>query len=291
LSQKEVLPTPQNVGILSAKLTSDQVSPRIDKKANGISVFTIHLAMSGPEEYTGGAFYMTEKTQNHKTRYLKPNMYDAIVFLGGRYTHGRTQITGGRREMFSIDFWPYPDLPINQTINTASSIDMEEYIRKCNMEQKPPYEEPCSAEFLGTTATLNTNKEKSNAPLYFVDPNSGKKYDLAKDYLPDETDFFVPRSLEPGEMVALRWKSTGLQVNGEEGESFVIGLPPELLQEFEIFMANNGLMDVARKILYEEEPLEYGEHRLYQLKDGQNWAAMVQGSWDTDMVWYEKHCD
>jgi hypothetical protein len=186
--------------------------------------------------------------------------------------------------MFRIEFWPYPDLPMNQTMGTAMSINMEEYLRTCNTEQKPPYEEPCSVEFSGKTFPRKPTSE----PLFFHDPHTGKKYDLSKDYLPDEPDFFVPKSLEPGEMVALRWKSTGFQVDGDKGESFVIGLPPELLREFQVFMSNNGLMDVAREILYEEEPLEYGEHRLYQLKDGQNWAAMIQGTWETDMVWYVK---
>jgi len=47
------------------------------------------------------------------------------------------------------------------------------------------------------------------------------------------------------------------------------------------------MMDLARNLLYEAEPIEEGEHKLFKLNDGNEWSAMIQGSWDTDMIWLD----
>jgi hypothetical protein len=328
----DVLPFPENVGIRASEHLTYSNFPQFAEHTDGITAFTMNFALSGPEDYQGGAFFIIELTGKRKTRYIKPDKKDAIVFLGGRYLHGVSEITGGHREMFSTEFWPYADLPFGTTLWSAVTENMEQYIRDCNEVQMPPYDEPCTVEFIEKNAyglsmdevrqkyagnqdasvsehgeaiteesdetstkldANETNQIKMNRvkpgpfmPVRVRDPNTGKEYDLARDFLSDEHDFFVPNSLEPGEMVALRWKNTSVPVDGSEGESYIVGFPPELLHEFQALIAKNNMMNVARSILYDEKPLEYGEHRLYELKDGQKWGAMVQGSWDTDMVWY-----
>ena len=148
------------------------------------------------------------------------------------------------------------------------------FTRKSEQEEKDDFARP------------NRVRPNPLKPIGFLDEKSGKEYKLS-DFREDEHDFLIPKSLEPGEMVPLRWRDTFEPVDDDSGESFVVGFPPELHQEFVSYIEKNGMMDVARQILYEEEPLEPGDHKLYKLEDGQNWGAMIQGSWDTDMVWLD----
>jgi ShK domain-like len=111
----------------------------------------------------------------------------------------------------------------------------------------------------------------------------------------EEPDFLVPRSLQPGEMQPVRWRedkslsnlNPNPAVDGPDGETFLIGFPPELHEEFLTYIGNNGMMRVAHELLYKEEKLGKGEQRLYTLDDGEKWTAMVQGAWKTDMVWLD----
>jgi hypothetical protein len=103
----------------------------------------------------------------------------------------------------------------------------------------------------------------------------------------EEPDFLIPKKLGPGEMVPIRWRDDLSPVDGSDGESFVVGFPPELHEEFKKYVEKSGMMDVAQSILYKEKPLEQGDQRIYTLNDGEKWTAMVQGSWDTDMVWLD----
>jgi hypothetical protein len=103
----------------------------------------------------------------------------------------------------------------------------------------------------------------------------------------DEPDFLIPKKLEAGEMEPIRWRDDLSPVDGSDGESFVIGFPPELHEEFTKYVANSGMMNIAHRLLYKDKPLEINEQRIYTLDDGEKWTAMVQGSWDTDMVWLD----
>ena len=117
---------------------------------------------------------------------------------------------------------------------------------------------------------------------------TGKEFELNDFYsFKEEPDFLIPKKLEPGEMVPIRWREDLTPVDGSDGESFVVGFPPELHEEFKKYVANSGMMRVAHQILYKERPLEQGDQRIYTLDDGEKWTAMVQGSWDTDMVWLD----
>jgi len=117
---------------------------------------------------------------------------------------------------------------------------------------------------------------------------NGNEFDLNDFYeFDDEPDFLIPKKLEVGEMEPIRWRDDLSPVDGSDGESFVIGFPPELHEEFKKYVANSGMMNIAHQLLYKDEPLEQGEQRIFTLDDGEKWTAMVQGSWDTDMVWLD----
>jgi hypothetical protein len=277
------------------------------------------------DDYEGGEFFILSKedpeTGDTARHVIKPRKYDALVFLGGRYLHGVQQITGGMREMFSTEFWPYPDSPFGTSLWTNDPSNMEQYVRDCNEEMKEnnskDFYKPCTREYPTTTShgveldevrqkygkeesdegssiqrrdlseRPNRIRPQSLTPIRFRD-DSGREYDL-DDFrsVEDEPDFLIPKKLEPGEMVPIRWRKNLAPVDGDEGETFVIGFPPELHQEFLMYVEKSGMMNVARKILYEEEELVPGEHRIYTLDDGQKWGAMIQGSWNTDMVWLD----
>jgi hypothetical protein len=279
------------------------------------------------DEYQGGEFYIISNGGDRHV--IKPQKYDCVVFLGGKYIHGVQQITGGTREMFSTEFWPYPDSPFGTSLWTNDPGNMRKFIRDCNEEMTEngtDFNTPCTRGFPTTTpfgieieevrkkydgasakdsqpimptagVEGSYNRAVSERPnrvrpqalqaIRFRDER-GREYDL-EDFRPleEEPDFLIPRKLEPGEMAPIRWRESLNPVDGDEGESFVIGFPPELHKEFTAYVEKSGMMQVAQKILYEQEALVPGEHRIYSLDDGHKWGAMIQGSWNTDMVWLD----
>jgi hypothetical protein len=138
---------------------------------------------------------------------------------------------------------------------------------------------------------LRPNRVRPNSlkPLRVIfGDGTGKEMDLNEFYeYDDEPDFLIPKKLDVGEMEPIRWREDLSPVDGSDGESFVIGFPPELHEEFKKYVANSGMMNIAHQILYKERTLEQGDQRIYTLDDGEKWTAMVQGSWDTDMVWLD----
>jgi hypothetical protein len=101
----------------------------------------------------------------------------------------------------------------------------------------------------------------------------------------DAPHYFVPASLKPGQMERLFWRETKQPVNRE---AYVIGLPPQLVNEFQEYIERDGMMEIARKILYENEPsVNHNEHRLYTLNDGMKWSNKG-GRWEgTDLMWFD----
>jgi len=436
MGRNEAIPLPNTVGIRASEHLTYKEFPHLEDHHDGDTAFTMNYAFSDENDYQGGEFYIKSGYygDNPKTQTIKPEKYDAMVFLGGRYMHGVHEITGGHREMFSNEFWGYPDIPFGTNLWTSIPGSMEEYIRECNKKENGGLEGPCTAPFPDATAhggTLGELREKHYGEEDEKKPNPERKqlsenhkhkgyaavakglrlfeekkyaeaakefwlsidehtesdydYDLYKvqtsfDHFMDsyaaqnkvaeglcfvaeqsflrrqtdmanhflqkcveqdpkhnmiknirekfhdqvelnrdqsdgklkkkmkmkpaeknlpndpdsfrpeseEPDFLIPKSLEVGEMAPIRWRNSGEQVDGpEDGESYVIGFPPELHQEFLAYIEKNGMMDVARKILYEERELEPGEHRIYTLDDGMKWGAMIQGTWESDMIWLD----
>ena len=100
----------------------------------------------------------------------------------------------------------------------------------------------------------------------------------------EEPDFYVPRYLEPGQLAPIVWRDNGKQV---DPEGYFIGLPPELTKEIQTYLTESGVMELARMLLY-KDPVEPGENRLYQVKDGSNWGAMGPKQWKSgDLTWID----
>lgn len=327
VTRSSAIHSPEHVGIRASEHLTYRDFPTLADHNDGEStVYTMNYAFS--DDYEGGEFYIlsNEESENgEKTKHvIKPRKYDALVFLGGKYLHGVQQITGGMREMFSTEFWPYPDSPFGTSLWNNDPGNIEKYIRECNEEMEEndsdDYYVPCTRAFptitphgldleevrekysgaksTKPTAALNYKRRdlserpnrvrpQSLIPIRFRD-ESGREYGV-DDFRPveDEPDFLIPKNLQPGEMVPIRWRDSLTPVDGDEGETFVIGFPPELHQEFVAYVEKSGMMNVAKKILYDEEELVPGEHRIYTLDDGHKWGAMIQGNWNTDMVWLD----
>jgi hypothetical protein len=57
---------------------------------------------------------------------------------------------GGQREMFSTEFWLYPDVPFGSTLWINTPRKMENYIAACNEQQEAndDYDGHCTVPFL-----------------------------------------------------------------------------------------------------------------------------------------------
>ena len=60
---------------------------------------------------------------------------------------------------------------------------------------------------------------------------TGKEYDLNEFYKEsEEPDFLIPKKLDVGEMVPIRWREDLTAVDNSDGEFFVIGFPPSSMR-------------------------------------------------------------
>jgi len=372
--EKKMYP-PEEVGIRASEHLTYTDFPRLKEHHDGDTVFTMNFAFCNPEDYKGGEFFIMSYSANREEEFretIKPNKYEALVFLGGQYLHGVNEIYGGHREMFSTELWAYPDTPWGSNLWSNYPGNMEEYVRNCNSqelrtgtrctlpydlstpfmdsrddvrkkygegfddddefddggfgdddfgeedfggffggydggdeddERQYPYDKtekdahgtPLAPPLPGINRMKdnklrpNRNRPNNLKPLRVVfGDGMGNEFDLNDFYgYEDEPDFLIPKKLDTAEMVPIRWRDDLSPVDGSDGESFVVGFPPELHEEFKKYVANSGMMRIAHQILYKEEPLERGDQRIYTLDDGEKWTAMVQGAWDTDMVWLD----
>eukprot|EP00934_Nitzschia_sp_Nitz4_P002300 Nitzschia sp. Nitz4//scaffold31_size150131//145303//147582//NITZ4_002856-RA/size150131-processed-gene-0.213-mRNA-1//1//CDS//3329547743//2300//frame0 len=321
IPRAEAIHSPANVGIRACEHLTYRDFPTLADHTDGEgTVYTMNFAFS--DEYEGGEYYILsneDSNGNVKKHILKPEKYDALVFLGGKYLHGVQEILGGVREMFSTEYWPYPDSPFGTSLWTNMPPNMETHIVDCNREMESEdkdWHEPCNKPFPSTTpfglevddvrkkygpegvdefASIRRSlDERPNrihpqplVPIRFQDEN-GREWHL-DEFRPQEEEpyFLIPKKLEPGEMAPVRWRHSLQPVDGDEGESFVIGFPHELHQEFKTYVENSGMLETARNIIYDDEPLVPEEHKIFKLKDNQTWGAMIQGTWNTDMVWLD----
>jgi hypothetical protein len=151
---------PDEVGIRASEHLTYSDFPSLAPHHDGSTTYTMNFAFVGPDDYEGGEFYIIAKRKKSKnkdsdsyTEHLKPNKYDAVVFLGGQYLHGVEEIKGGHREMFSTEWWPYPDLPFGSTLWSSIPSNMVDYIERCNDEQGGNYSIACTAAFSDQTAS------------------------------------------------------------------------------------------------------------------------------------------
>jgi hypothetical protein len=162
---------PDQVGIRASEHLTYTDFPSLADHDDGSTCYTMNFAFSGSEDYQGGEFFIKAKNEKKKennnnkdvfVEYVKPNKYDAMVFLGGRYLHGVNEITGGHREMFSTEFWPYPDTPFGSTLWSNIPSNIKKYIQACNEEQQQNGGGPCTARFSDQTAYGGSLKDVRN---------------------------------------------------------------------------------------------------------------------------------
>jgi len=262
---------PQYVGIRASEFLNYDDFPNLSPHTDGAStLYTLNCALS--DQYTGGQFYLIDDDDKY---FFKPPRLACLVFLGGEYEHGVTQIKSGRRTMWSTEFWPYPDLPAGNTLWTSRPGNMETYIELCNAQNATV----CTLPFPTRSTGGKDVQELRDAQV--MEENHAT-VELSG-YLEDEEDFLILKDLQPGQMQRMRWRESLLS---HDNEAYAIGFPPELDQEIQAYIRQSGLYEAAYSLLYEEKPLRKGDHRLYTLKDGHQWGAM-SSHWKTDMVWLD----
>lgn len=142
-----VLPPPRDVGLRCTEILTytDQFKNMKDHSDGRSNKYTLNYALKGKDEYEGGEFYIRHEN-GEETTYVKPDKYDAIIFLGGNYYHGITEITSGKREMFCSEYWAYPDAPLGSTLWHNGSKRMTKYVDLCDKEAKKR-KGPCKVDY------------------------------------------------------------------------------------------------------------------------------------------------
>jgi len=100
VTRERAMHAPDRVGFRASEhLTYNDFPSLADHTDGDGTVYTMNYAFS--DAYEGGEFYIwangdsfTEETPKYA---IKPQKYDCLVFLGGKYTHGVQEITGGKR--------------------------------------------------------------------------------------------------------------------------------------------------------------------------------------------------
>jgi hypothetical protein len=173
---------PDQVGIRASEHLTYSDFPSLADHDDGATTYTLNFAFSGGDDYQGGEFFIKAKNKGKNknydrndvfVEYVKPYKYDAVVFLGGRYLHGVNEITGGHREMFSTEFWPYPDTPFGSTLWSNTPANIKKFIQACNEEQEQNGGGPCTAMFSDDTAFGGSLKDVRS------------KYSLLEEYASD----------------------------------------------------------------------------------------------------------
>merc|ERR1712238_634649 len=154
--EKKMYP-PEEVGIRASEHLTYSDFPRLAEHHDGDTVFTMNFAFSSPDEYEGGEFFILGIDPNDEEDpfrdTVKPNQYEALVFLGGKHLHGVNEMPpGGHREMFSTELWAYPDTPFGSNLWSNYPNNMEQYVNKCNREQARTGSDKCTAPYDLSTA-------------------------------------------------------------------------------------------------------------------------------------------
>ncbi|KAL7564514.1 hypothetical protein ACA910_017673 [Epithemia clementina (nom. ined.)] len=308
--QNEVIPMPNEIGFRASEhLTYKDFREGLGSHTDGAEThFTVNYAFSGPQDYDGGFFYLKYgegdlwgrgDTPPREQILLKPSKYDCLVFLGGPYMHGVTEMTGGNREMFSSELWNFPDAPFGSTLWMNVATRMSQYIHLCNEEKAKGLSAPNGACNVNMTSLPldededndddeeeeneeeeeEEDDERPSARKSWSDASSGALMNLHSCFDPDEERFFlIPSfSLSPGETRTLYWRLDALPV--DEGRAMVVGLPPQLTTSIQQYLNTTGWFDSVRNLLYptnspSKRPLY---NRVIRLKDGSQWQMEPLG--------------
>jgi hypothetical protein len=271
-------PEPKDLGFQASALLTYTDFRSLDTHHDGEeTAYTCNFALSHPEDYEGGYLYVIDGAD--KRTQLKTSKYSASVFLGGIYHHGVTEILSGHRELLIIRMWFNPDIPFISKSWSSTATDMENYISQCNAMGQ------IAGEACDVALFLNEDEEDEDELL-----TPSQYYEILEqeeltpdpyfiDYLPIDTEpnFLVPSSAAVGELFPLFYRGSGEAVKNDN--AYGIALPPELFEEFQAYIERNGMLEHARRLIYEEEQLGNDEHRgLYKLNDGMTWGSKCKNN-------------
>jgi hypothetical protein len=123
-------PLPNKLGIRTTEhLDYGTFVGGLGSHADAGSVYTVLTALSNPNHYEGGEYYLD--LEDGAEVLFKPMHRSAIVFLSDQL-HGVRPIPRGRRETFATEFWVYSDVPIGA--NRPHQISWEVYEHKKRTE-------------------------------------------------------------------------------------------------------------------------------------------------------------
>ena len=126
----------------------------------------------------------------------------------------------------------------------------------------------------------------THVPLHIL-PQFEKPREDADYYLSEEESplFLLPKSLEPGQMERVFWRRTGSPMQDEE--AYVVGIPPQVLSETLKYLEETGIMEIIQDFLYGKQALDLEDHRVIQIKDGNNLAFRGSMWSGTNMLWID----
>jgi hypothetical protein len=169
--------------------------------------------------------------------------------------------------------WFNPDMPFGTNLWSSTASNMENHISQCNAMGQ------IAGEACDATLFLNEDEEDKDEAL-----TPSEYYEMVEllvtpdpyfiDYLPVDTEpnFLVPSSAAVGELFPLFYRGLGEAVKNDD--AYGIALPPQLLEEFQAYITRNGMLEHARRLIYEEEQLGNDEYRdLYKFYDGMTWGS------------------
>lgn len=73
-------PHPSKVGMRTSEHLTYNGFPSLAEHDDGATAYTVNFSFSDPEDYEGGYFFITDYNGNR--RFVKPNKYSCMVFLG-----------------------------------------------------------------------------------------------------------------------------------------------------------------------------------------------------------------
>mmetsp|Transcript_33696 Transcript_33696/g.51680 ORF Transcript_33696/g.51680 Transcript_33696/m.51680 type:complete len:281 (+) Transcript_33696:3-845(+) len=99
-------PNPNTLGFRTIEHLLYETSGSLGNHQDENSTYTMAVQLSDPEGYWGGAFHLESDTVK-----FKPNQYDGVVFES-ETSHGVSQLNRGKRQVFVVELWAQPDVPL-----------------------------------------------------------------------------------------------------------------------------------------------------------------------------------
>ena len=99
-------PPPEELGVRTAEYLAYKRSGKLGHHKDSGSVFSISIALSETDEYSGGYFQLETADA-----LFKVPRGSAIVFFS-ESDHSITEITGGERKVFVVELWEDQDAPV-----------------------------------------------------------------------------------------------------------------------------------------------------------------------------------